>query len=213
MISRDPQSPPPPGTHPTLFRFSLRKMLTYVGLLCVLFAAMSAAGGMFAIALAIFALVGTAHVLGTFVGTRLRAMATETARREGRDRPLPPVRMADRPRPRPGDAGSPKRVAARQLRGRGPVMRRWVWSVAAGSVAAAVGFGGAMWALLWPKVGLAAIFAGAVAAAILGGWLAFLGFSFYSITRRAWREAVDGTVSRPAPPQEIAPVNTAPDPG
>jgi hypothetical protein len=201
---------PPPRPQVTLLRFSLRKMLLYVSALCVLFAAMSAVGGMVAMAVLLVALVVAAHVLSTFVGTKLRDGSTATSawealhgKRTGES--LLAVEHALPPR------SHWRLPTACQLQRRGPVVRRMAWLVAAGIVVGAGAGVGLMLQFLWPRIGLAAILAGGTAAAILGGWTAFLGSSFLGITRRAWQEAVEGEQSAADVARETVPANTAPD--
>lgn len=186
-MSRQFATTEPPRPQAILFRFGLRSMLLCVGLLSVLFAAMSAVGGMPALALLLVAMVVAAHVLSTFVGTRLRDGATfecPTAA-EG-------VRAGEHASAAADHRSqfvAAERDQSRHLQGRGSLVPRVLWLVAAGSLVGAGGFAALIMEFFWPKIGVAAIVAGVVAAGILGGWIVFLGFSFYVISRRAWREA------------------------
>lgn len=201
----------PPRPQVTLLRFSLRRMLFYVGLLCVLFATVAATDGLLLMALLLVVLVGGAHVLSTFVGTRLRDGSTATSGWEAAYglRPSEPYLAVNQPRTR---RGGDRRPTARQLQERGPVVRRLSLLVASGSL---IGVGGSVWlmvATFWPRIGTVAILAGGLASAILGGWIAFLGCSFFGITRRAWREAVEDTEGRPLAAPQTGPERTASDP-
>jgi hypothetical protein len=186
----DEASVVPPRPQVTLLRFSLRRLFVYVGVLCVLFAILAATDGLLLVAVLLVILVVGAHVMSTFVGTRLRDGSTTTTQWEAAYgiRPNEPNLAIDQPR---GVRDGLRGRAAQQLQGRGPVVRRLWLFVAAGSLAGAGGGLGLVIATFWPRIGLAAMLAGSLAAAILGGWIAFLGCSFFGITRRAWREALD----------------------
>lgn len=206
----DPGSAPPQYRQPTLFRFGLRNMLLSMGGLCVLFAGMSAVGGMLALAILLLALVVAAHVLSTFVGTRLRNDSTAASQWEAENgiRSVEPYLAVDS---RHSAIDPVEKGRARHLQGHGLLVRWVVWTVAVGGVAAAAVCATVMVTLLWPKIGIPAIMAGAIAAGILAAWAVFLGLSFYLITRRAWREAVDGTAGRPAARRQIAAASRVPN--
>ena len=204
----DEVHPVPPRPQVTLLRFSLRRLFLYVGILCVLFAVLAATDGLLLVAVLLVLVVVGAHVMSTFVGTRLRDGSTTTTRWEAAygTRPFEPNLAIDQPGS--GSGGARGRMA-QQLRGHGPVVRRLWLLVGSGSLAGAGGGLCLMIATLWPQIGLAAILAGALAAAILGGWITFLGCNFFGITRRAWREAVEDASHRATSTMRIEPGKTA----
>jgi hypothetical protein len=207
---REAATSTPPRPQPTLFRFGLRNMLLVVGALCVLFASMSAVGGMLSLAILLLALVVTAHVLSTFVGTRLRDGSTAASQWEAANgvREQEPYLAVDSLRRviHPHEA-----ERSQHLQGRGLSVWWIIWVVAVGGVAAAGVCTAVMIELLWPRIGVPAIVAGAVAAGVLAAWTVFLGLSFYLTSRRAWQEALDGAVSRPDPRRQTAAASTVPN--
>jgi hypothetical protein len=209
-LTFDPAATQPQCRQPALFRFGLRNLLLSMGALSVLFGAMSAVGGMLALALLLLTIVVAAHVLSTFVGTRLRDGSTAASAWEAASgrRPLEPYLAIDSRRPAT-DAGEKGRV--RHLQGHGLFVRWMLIAVAACGLVGAAACAVVMAALLWPKIGVPGIVAGAIAGGILAAWAAFLGLSFYIILRRAWREAVEGSIARPVARRGIASASTVPN--
>lgn len=210
-LSSDHVAVRPDGRHPALFRFGLRNLLLSMGGLSVLFAAMSAFGGMLALALLLLALVVAAHVLSTFVGTRLRDGSTAASAWEaanGRRSPEPYLAVNTPHLKR----GANEQETVRHLHGRGFFVRWVVCAVAMCGLAASAVCAVLLFDFLGPKAGVAAIVAAAVAAGVLAAWAAFLALGFYIILRRAWREAVEAAGGLPlAPNQQTAPAKTAAD--
>jgi hypothetical protein len=63
--------------------------------------------------------------------------------------------------------------------------------VGGGILAGAVGGAVSLTWAIGDRSSIAGLAIGAVSVAVLGGWFAFLGSSFYSIFRHGWREAVE----------------------
>jgi len=183
-------------TGPTL-RFSMRQLLWLMAGMCGVFASFAGVGGLFSIALAITVLVVAAHVFSTSLGTRLRTSSSANARRaqaSGQVTDDPFLAVGHRR----VDVRDLELPSAQHLQQRAPVIRGLVWFVAGGAIIA----GGLSTALLLVAFGqqmrIEAVLAGILAATILGAGLAFVLASFLGITRRVWREAVDGASARPA---------------
>jgi hypothetical protein len=164
--------------------FSLRHLFWAVTAVSLLLAAVTRfPGGYGSIAFLLALAVMVLHLMSTAVGTRLRA---ETDKQTGVFRPV-----AARTR----DSANSSEVSATGesnslLRRRGFAMPWLPMLVAAGAIA-----GGCLGiAILELTIGhlstTTGVLVGAVSAAVLGGWFAFLGGCFTSILRQGWRDAV-----------------------
>jgi hypothetical protein len=179
----------PPPVLP-LFRFGLRHLFWFVTVVSVLFAAAVAISpGVAPLLLWITALIVAAHITGTALGSRLRAHADQVRDWEGAH--------PDARRSAPDAAERSCDLAAATLPPPSPwhlhksTALGWVPRlVVVGAVCG--GCGGAAFLVLTighrtSPVGIAV---GAVSLAVIGGWLAFVGGSFYAIFRHGLRDAM-----------------------
>ncbi len=178
----------PPEVVP--WRFSLRQMMVYVAILCVLLGMLAVVGTGAALALVVVVLVVVAHVVGTSIGTKLRDGSSVRRRWERQNNLTPedPLLAASH---KPVTLAELNLPTEQHLSVRGPAISRLLWFVALGATIGAglgsVGLG----LLLWQRITWAGLVVGGVSAGILGAWFAFLASSFYGITRSAWRAAVE----------------------
>jgi hypothetical protein len=162
-----------------LFRFGLRHLFAFVAALSALLAGMVIANGVTALVLLMAALVISAHVLSTALGSRLRAHADQQIiARHSQTRPQEPIPVMLPLRPLPF-----WHLHGRQTLGWMPIL------VLAGSLVAAAGGGAFLMLLIGDRASPAAVVVGVVSLAVLGGWFAFLASNFYTIFRRGLREA------------------------
>lgn len=172
---------------PQLLRFRLRHMflgVTAVSLFCGL---VVSARGAWPIVIGTVTLLGLAHVLGNLIGTRLRDTSHDVVRWRTSKSEL----FADHPRitPREVEISSLNLPQESPLAGRNKISRWLKAWVVGGTLVGAIA-GSTMLALTigW-RIGWAGFLVGAISFAVLGCWLAFLAYSFSSISRHAWREA------------------------
>jgi hypothetical protein len=171
---------------PNLMRFGLRRLFVFVSGITVLAAALTRMEGFWPLAVGCVALLIAAHVLSTFLGTRLRDTSADVQRWKARpgsrdpDHPIAPsqpVRVADLKLPPPSLASHEKIGSQRH------------WFVIAGTIA---GFVLGLFALdaaagddvTWPALAL-----GAVSCGVIGCWASLLGTNFYAIAKRTLRQA------------------------
>jgi len=69
-----------PEREPILFRFGLRRLFVFLSAATVLSAVLARVGGVWTVFIGLGAALVAAHVLGTFVGTRLRDTSRELQR-------------------------------------------------------------------------------------------------------------------------------------
>ncbi|QDS99703.1 hypothetical protein [Adhaeretor mobilis] len=163
-----------------LLRFGLRQLLTMVALLSALCALLVKAPGYWPGVIAMGALLVGAHIFGNVVGTRLR---NTSPKRETHD----PTQAISASQPKARWQESMPETTPLALHA---AVVRWGRVVSGVGVLAGVLLGG--WALsmalgsevTWPGLGL-----GAVSCGVLGGWIAFMAYSFGSISRHAWMHA------------------------
>ncbi len=168
-------------------RFRLRQLLAFVTLVSLLMAAMVIAGGLLASALLLAALVVTVHLFSTAVGTRLQAHAnhprTVAASQRADD---PPAISADLLRDAQAGPRSPW-----HLRSGTPLP----WLARLIAVAFLVGGISGACTLLFVvgyRTSPAGIAVGAISTAVIMGWLAFVGYSFFGVFRHGVRDALAG---------------------
>ena len=168
--------------HPHLFRFGLRKFFLFVTGVALLLGAMAAIGGGWAVGLAFLASLVVAHVLATFVGTRLRD-ASPTARRwragEAAQWPLRGTLSAAQM------AAIPETTLAKHEHAPG---RSIAASIAGGAMGGALGLWGIS-AIAGSEVTVAGVALGVMSCGVVGAWMALLAAHFLSVSRRAWRAA------------------------
>ena len=181
------------AVQPQLFRFGLRRMFLFVSSAAALLGAMALVRGGWAVAVGFGAAMIAAHVLATFVGTRLRDSSPERGRwRAGwagstGDAPPEPRRL------------SPSELAALTAT---PLARyeHAPWKTALAAVGglvcgAALGAAG-LAAVAGSDATTAGVAVGAASCGVMGAWLALLAAHFVSIARRTWQDAqAGGTVT------------------
>jgi hypothetical protein len=183
-----------------LFRFGLRQLLSFVGAVSVLFAALVSAGGLAALVLLLFVLVVVMHVFATTLGGHLRAKSDREHQFEAADS-LPIESIASKAERR-------ERLAAVRSGPRSPWHNRgttilpWLRKLVISAIACGAVVGTAYLAV---KIGYrtspAGVVVGGISVAVLFGWFAFLFGSFYGVFRHGFRDAVAGEkVNRPAVP-------------
>jgi hypothetical protein len=171
---------------PPIFRFSLRHLFWFVSAASILLAILASlpAGSYGFIALPLAISVIILHLLSTAVGNRLRA---EADRQTGVFRPIDGKGLA----PAETTQAALCVAASRSpLHARGLSIRWLPLLIVCGAL-----LGGCIGAVLLElaigsrttPVGVAV---GALSSAVLGGWLAFLGGSFFAIIRQGWLDAV-----------------------
>lgn len=178
---------PPAPREPQLFRFGLRQFFLFVSCLAVLLGAMAIIRGGRAIALGFVAALVAAHVLATFIGTRLRNSSRQSQQwSKGRyvddGAEVPPIRG-------PLSAAELAALTATPLAKHEQAPRRTLAALIAGLLVGG-SFGAAVMPLIaGPEANGAGIALGAISCAVIGAWLALLAAHFYSVARRAWRDA------------------------
>lgn len=183
--SPTPQSPV--EREPNILRFGLRQWFYFVSgiiVLCALFASLEGEG---AILLASVVALIVAHVLGTFLGTRLRDTSEDVVRWKARVG----SEDADRPvsLPQPVSIGEVRLPETTSLASRSDDRRRSRWSAGLGGLA---GCGLGAWGidgLAGPPVTWAGLAFGAVSCGVMGAWIALLVSNFWAIARQALRHA------------------------
>lgn len=184
----EPPTPQPPvEREPNLLRFGLRQWFYFVSgiiVLCALFASLEGEG---AILLASIVALIVAHVLGTFLGTRLRDTSDDVVRWKSR----PGSEDADNPvsLPQPVSLAEVRLPQTTSLAGRSDASHRSRWAFGLGALA---GFGVGGWGihtLAGPQVTWPGLALGAVSCGVMGAWVALLGSNFWAIARQALRQA------------------------
>jgi hypothetical protein len=171
---------------PPLFRFQLRQLLYFVAVVSFILAATVLSQGVAALAMLLAALVVAAHLFSTALASRLRSRTDEAqalARANGR-RPFEHSSEHANPSSIPHCVRSPWHA-------RGSTSLPWLPRL----ILAGVIIGGTVGAsVLGMTVGhrttLAGVAVGGISSAVLGGWFAFLGGSFYGIFRHGLRDAI-----------------------
>jgi hypothetical protein len=174
-----------------LFRFGLRQLFWFVAVVSTLLTAIVLSHGVTALALVLAALVVAAHVFSTALGSRLRWHANQA--RASSLEPGPTTGSTAAHTQLHGASAVPLTSSAAQSTWhvRGGASLPWLPTLIIAGVLTG-GFAGSV--LLTMTIGHrtspAGILVGGVSLAVLGGWLAFLGGSFYGIVRHGVREAV-----------------------
>lgn len=164
-----------------LFRFGLRQLLFLVTVASLLLTGIVSSHGVTALALVLATLVVVLHLFSTALGTQLRWHANRALAHDAN--PHEAIDFARRSPPRP--------LSRSPWHGRGSTPLPWLRRlVVAMSLA-----GGALGALLLTasighRTSLAGIVVGSVSIAVVTGWFAFLGCSFYCVFRHGLRDAM-----------------------
>jgi hypothetical protein len=174
-------------SEPQILHFGLRQWFYFisgVAILCALLARLETVG-----ALLVLSIVGlvAAHIVGTFLGTRLRDTSAEVARwkaRPGSPDVDTPVAV-----PQPVSLSELQLPETTTLAGQG----RGVWRTRlAAAIGALVGLAcgaAAISQFAGPDVTAAGVALGAVSCGVIGAWMALLASNFWAIAREAWRHA------------------------
>jgi hypothetical protein len=168
-------------------RFGLRQLFLFVSLATALIALMATLDGVWPWLIGSITALVAAHVLGTFLGTRLRDTSAEVQRWKRR----PGSPDTDEPVALP----QPVSVADLNLSANIPLasyekIGRWRnWLVAAGTIAGLILGGVGIHRAVGDEVTMPGLALGAVSCGVIGAWAALLGVNFYTIARHVLREA------------------------
>jgi hypothetical protein len=170
---------------PHLFRFRLRQLLAVVTIICLLLTAIVYSSGLAAAVLLLATLVVVFHVFSTALATQLRSHTDRSVALHS-----PP--FVERSQP-VADANQPLPAC----------MPRSPWHARASTplpwlprmVAAVALCGGVLGAVVLTltadrPISLPGIAVGSISIAIVAGWFAFLGYSFYSVFRHGLTQAM-----------------------
>jgi hypothetical protein len=170
-----------------IFRFGLRQLFWFIAVVSTLLAAIVSAQGVTALALLLAALVVAAHILSTAIGSQLRSHADQALA----------VTQSNKPHDDSRSVANRSKIEAIQSaarspwHGRGSTALPWLSRlIAAGALAGGTAGGLLLFATIGHRTSLAGIVVGSISLAVLGGWFAFLGGSFYGIFRHGVREAL-----------------------
>lgn len=164
-----------------LFRFGLRQLLFFVTAVSLLLAGIVSSRGIAAAALLLATMVVVLHLFSTVLGTQLRSHANRA--------------LADDARAHKANRSAKTHVSRPLSRspwhGRGSTPLPWLPRL----IVAISLFGGVLAALLLiatigHRTSAAGIAVGSASIAVVSGWFAFLGGSFYGIVRHGLREAM-----------------------
>ena len=166
-------------------QFCLRTLMLMVTLCGVLFALMSALGGLWSLMLILFLSLAAAHVLGNAIGTQLRDATGRHPR---------PADAAE-----PYDATSPPVPPAQRLQERTGIHRKMVVVAALGAILGGTSGGLVLLATLGERASLASLGLGIGSSAVLGGFFGFLLSSFCLVFSRALSEALGDPTGQTTP--------------
>jgi hypothetical protein len=177
----------PPALKPP--QFSLRTLLLLVTGCAVLFALVNVVPPMIIAGLVFLLLSVIAHVAGNVIGTRLREIG---GRREERRLGFPDKTHVD------GEMGMPRYAPRTELSRRQSLGWPILAVTSAGALAGAVG--GGLWTawLTGNHITALVIGIGSAACSVLGGFAAFLAFSFAQVGLGALRQAMGGSAASSA---------------
>jgi hypothetical protein len=173
-----------------IFRFGLRHLLSFFAVLSTLLTVIVSSPGATAVAVLLLALVVVAHLFSTALGSQLRRHANRAIEQS-------PGRGSD------GDVKKAIAYSSSDFAAIRPPLPRSPWHGRGSTplpwrprlVVATAILGGAMSTLFLATMfdqhaSPAGIAVGAVSVAVLGGWFAFVGSSFYGIVRHGFRDAM-----------------------
>jgi hypothetical protein len=184
----DDSTAPPPAL--PLFQFGLRHLFWFVTAVSLLSAAATAVSpGVAPLILLTAALIITAHVTGTALGNRLRAHADRVREWEGLHRSSR-TRSSDEAE-RNGDLAAARLPPPPPWYHRSSSALRWLsMLVAIGAIVG--GTGGALFLeiTIGHRTSPLGIGVGSISLAVIGGWFAFAGGSFYTIFRQGICDAM-----------------------
>jgi hypothetical protein len=185
--AEDRSRPETSPSEPQILHFGLRQWFYFisgVAIFCALLARLETVGAL--LVLSIVALVA-AHIVGTFLGTKLRDTSADVARWKAR----PGAPNADTPvaMQQPVSVGELQLPETTTLAGQG--RGGWRTGLAAG-IGALIGLvcgAAAISQLAGPDVTRAGVALGAVSSGVIGAWMALLVSNFWATAREAWRHA------------------------
>jgi hypothetical protein len=172
-----------------LFRFGLRQLFYFVALISVVLAAAVLSQGIAAVAMLLAALVVAAHVFSTALASRLRARS-ELEQAIGRTDGLEntkPMGLLEHAHHATIPCGTRSPWHARGSTALPWLPRLIVSGLAVGGITGA----SVLAATLGHRITLGGIVVGGLSSAVVGGWFAFLGGSFYGIFRHGLRDAIN----------------------
>jgi hypothetical protein len=179
-----PESRPPEPQLPVL-RFGLKQLFWWVTGLCVLLGLLVAVPyGLPPLALLLAVAVVVLHVLSTAIGNRLGTHANDRRAWEANLGPedRPPAAV-----PGPVSAEPQRRSP---LHGRDQPLRRMRVCLTVGAVLGGLLGLVALSVTIGDRTTVVGILVGAASTAVVGGWVAFVAASAWSIFQQGWREAV-----------------------
>jgi hypothetical protein len=170
---------------PPLFRFDLRQLLWFVAIVSGLLAVIVSLPGLVAAALSLAVVVVVGHLFSTAVATRLRAQTDDSQRVA--DRPGAPASVIGT------NAGESTTISLRRSpwHCRGGTSLPWLPRLIAGGILAGAIIGALLLAVtIGHRTSPTGIVVGSASLAVVGGWFAFVGGSFYGIFRHGLRDAL-----------------------
>jgi hypothetical protein len=177
----------PAPREPYLFRFGLRRFFVFVTAFIVLLGAMAYVGAGWALAVGFGASMVAAHIIATFLGTRLRDSSREIQSwTAGRYDAGEPERPPQRGRLTAAELAA---LSASPLARRDGTPRRTLAATCIGLFVGASLGAAAIPLVAGPEATGAETALGAISCAIIAAWLALLASHFWSVARRTWRDA------------------------
>jgi hypothetical protein len=178
----------PAGADLPLFRFGLRQLLVFFTLTCLLMAATATVHAQTAVVLVLATMVIALHVFGTALGTQLRCHANHAREHKS---PQETIGVESRPVGNPQSATSLPPVSRSPWHERRSTPLPWLPRL----VIIAALFGGALGVVLLSgtighRTSAAGIAVGSISLAVVAGWFAFVGYSFYGVFRHGLRDAM-----------------------
>jgi hypothetical protein len=173
-----------------LFRFGLRQLLLFVAALSILLAALVISHGLTVVIILLSAAIVGMHVFATALGTSLQSRTEQKQLRQRSAR----LKID-------AENGSPSEQSAKlqairsaprsPWHGRGATYLPWlprlvIGAMVLGGLSGGIFLGGT----IGHRTSVEGIIVGAASFAVLGGWISFLGGSFYGVFRHGFREAL-----------------------
>jgi hypothetical protein len=185
---RPPSAEPSgPEREPNLLHFGLRQWFAFVSAVVLFCGAIVLLNVAWALVFASAVALAVAHVLGTFLGTKLRDTSADVVvwkARPGSVDPDDPVAL-----PQPVTLEQLELPGRTRLALRPQPSRQWLWALAGGGLAG-WGLGAAVLdRVAGPNLGWPELALGGASCGVLGAWLALLLSNFWAIASDAWRDA------------------------
>ena len=180
----------PAEREPQLFRFNLRHLFFYISVAAVLAALLARLDGAWPMVIASGVARVGAHVLGTFLGTRLRDTSRDVQQWKARPGSIDRDEPVALPQPvewrsfclpettplahRPADVPLSRLPAA--------------IGMSIGILLGSIG----LYLIADQQITLLGLAIGSLSCGVMGGWLGLVASSFFSISRHAWKHATRG---------------------